>query len=428
MIGNPQARDNTSRPMDGKKRARLPAEEGITDVKPRRKVRKHTRKPDGQPSRPLSAYNFFFKAERLRLLQEMDLRGEETIAREAEDDGLAAFSNADASGGSDMNKQRSTKFHLMGKVIGKRWKESLSAQQRHQYEIAAEEDMKRYRLEMEVYTDTMIRESSIGKKASLAGRGVLGGPHASWLQPNQLQISATASLPLSSAPMEHQFQMTASIRQSLKSNREQNFSSPSQGQGSNAAAGPMPSPLRDSNPSMDFRIASINAQPDQSQERQSSSLGFVEQSEMLITALQEQRAQQAEAQRQSSFLGDLQGLQYALSQQQEQNQVAALLMMASQQRQQQLCLPTHSPSQASINPYLSTLLSQLSNTTSSGGGQHYHTGSSSPQQMDLINLQLLLQQHQQQPSSTAPSGMTLLLQQLEIQRLEQLIQEQKRPP
>lgn len=117
----------------------------------RRKV-KH-KKPENMPSRPLSAYNIFFREERLRWLKE---RKEQQ-----------AFSNSDEQSKDDedtrpiaYNKdlKKEGTFHIMGRAIAARWKK-LSLMERKQYIHSADEDMVRYRREMEEYNDMMVRES-----------------------------------------------------------------------------------------------------------------------------------------------------------------------------------------------------------------------------------------------------------------------------
>ena len=119
------------------------------------KKSKNAKRSDGKPSRPLSAYNCFFKTERVRLLEEISHRGEAAVASEVADasDGGTALS---------AQHQSRTRFQMMGKVIGKRWR-GLSPQQRQQYEKEADDDMKRYRHEVEEYNSKMIRESTINR-------------------------------------------------------------------------------------------------------------------------------------------------------------------------------------------------------------------------------------------------------------------------
>jgi hypothetical protein len=81
------------------------------------------KKPKDMPRRPLSAYNIFFREERRRILEE----------REAGQLG-----------------QVTSLFSTMGKEIARRWKK-LSPEQIVKYADLANQDMERYRREMELY-------------------------------------------------------------------------------------------------------------------------------------------------------------------------------------------------------------------------------------------------------------------------------------
>lgn len=83
-----------------------------------KKSKLNRKKPKDAPRRPLSAYNYFFKDERVRIITE-DLPG--TIG-----------------------------FHNMTKTIGTRWK-ALSEEERASYKERASVDKVRYRNEMDEY-------------------------------------------------------------------------------------------------------------------------------------------------------------------------------------------------------------------------------------------------------------------------------------
>lgn len=87
-------------------------------------IPKKTRKKDkNKPKRPLSAYNIFFKDERIRYLKEQKEQG----PSESKDN-----------------------FLNMSREIGRRWM-NLSSGRRKYYEALAEEAMFRYRLDMDAY-------------------------------------------------------------------------------------------------------------------------------------------------------------------------------------------------------------------------------------------------------------------------------------
>ncbi len=93
------------------------------------KQRKPTK--NEKPSRPLSAYNVFFKEERVKWLAE-----------------------------SSDNTTNQQKFTQLGYEMGQRWKK-LSAAEKLKYEKIAQEDVKRYQKEMEQY-----EQKASPKKAS----------------------------------------------------------------------------------------------------------------------------------------------------------------------------------------------------------------------------------------------------------------------
>ena len=102
------------------------------------KVRR--KKPRDMPKRPLSAYNFFFRHERERWLEESK------VAAETKADG--------------------TLFSTMGKVIASRWRE-LPVHQMKQYQEMAQVDMERYKEEMDYYNTGMSGSKAIPLAAHL---------------------------------------------------------------------------------------------------------------------------------------------------------------------------------------------------------------------------------------------------------------------
>lgn len=128
----------------GNRQADLPvpyADHGATlaDTLVSRKKRKKQRgrRPSDMPARPLSAYNFFFREERVRWLDER-----QKIQH-------------------DSGKEKHTRlFYAMGKELGKRWKD-LNEAERATYHKMANEDASRYRSEMESYNKKVAERSGL---------------------------------------------------------------------------------------------------------------------------------------------------------------------------------------------------------------------------------------------------------------------------
>ncbi len=121
------------------------------DTRDNRTKRRKTVKSNGPPSRPLSAYNFFFREERQRLTEEQKVTA-----------------NTSETPATAYNDKNSSAYREMCKKIGQRWRE-LNAGEKEKYAKIAEDDMKRYRREKEKYNEDMIRSTAVGR-ASLEGR------------------------------------------------------------------------------------------------------------------------------------------------------------------------------------------------------------------------------------------------------------------
>ncbi len=91
---------------------------------------------EGKPKRPLSAYNIFFKEERNRI--------------------LANIPDTDAKETATVSRKRKKRphgkigFECLAKVIGQRW-QALHNDERDLYKEKAQQDMQRYKAEMESY-------------------------------------------------------------------------------------------------------------------------------------------------------------------------------------------------------------------------------------------------------------------------------------
>jgi len=104
------------------------------------------KKPKDKPKRPLSAYNFFFKEEREKILKVVLAEDPSKIQTNPEaDDYLdeAAIGRLKKEGGK-------VSFEEMGKIIGQRWK-NIDPDRLSTYSEMASEDTERYKTEMQAY-------------------------------------------------------------------------------------------------------------------------------------------------------------------------------------------------------------------------------------------------------------------------------------
>jgi len=104
-------------------------------------VKKSKRKPKDKPKRPLSAYNYFFKEERVKILKAV-LEGDGTGATDPEMD-EEMMKKLKKEGGK-------VSFEEMGKLIGQRWKD-ISEERLAHYTSLAQSDTDRYKKEMEAW-------------------------------------------------------------------------------------------------------------------------------------------------------------------------------------------------------------------------------------------------------------------------------------
>jgi hypothetical protein len=117
---------------------------GNMAINTQEKGKKARKKPKDKPKRPLSAYNIFFKEERTRILEELP---ESTPDDDTQTDGV------EGKGGGRKRKKRphgKIGFESLAKVIGKRWQD-LNEEKVLYYKNKAQNDMLRYKKEMEAY-------------------------------------------------------------------------------------------------------------------------------------------------------------------------------------------------------------------------------------------------------------------------------------
>uniref|UniRef100_A0A7S1H549 HMG box domain-containing protein n=1 Tax=Thalassionema nitzschioides TaxID=33649 RepID=A0A7S1H549_9STRA len=127
-------KDSSSLPAKSKEK--LPA----SSKRPTRK------KPKDKPKRPLSAYNFFFKEEREKILKIVLAEDPKTVENEPDSED---FINEEMM---ERLKKEGGKvsFEEMGKLIGQRWK-NIDSDRLSKYSELAAEDTERYKKEMQSY-------------------------------------------------------------------------------------------------------------------------------------------------------------------------------------------------------------------------------------------------------------------------------------
>jgi hypothetical protein len=104
------------------------------------------KKPKDKPKRPLSAYNFFFKEEREKILKVVLAEEPSKVDNDPDSDDFldeAALGRLRKEGGK-------VSFEEMGKIIGQRWK-NIEPDRMNKFSELAAEDTERYKKEMQSY-------------------------------------------------------------------------------------------------------------------------------------------------------------------------------------------------------------------------------------------------------------------------------------
>ena len=136
-------------------------------------VKRPTRKkPKDKPKRPLSAYNFFFKEEREKILK-IVLAEDPSKVKNDED---SPDYISDAMLGRLKKDGGKVSFEEMGKLIGQRWK-GIDPDRLSQYSELAAEDTERYKKEMLTYNgrqEAKMRSEALKPPAWNAGKAAEG--------------------------------------------------------------------------------------------------------------------------------------------------------------------------------------------------------------------------------------------------------------
>lgn len=133
-------------------RASVPPPKGVA----KRKLRR-TKKPQEMPSRPLSAYNLFFREARIDWLAEAD----QIAALEREEELSSANMEPPSNPDGTRKRKKSRLFEKMAKEVGRRWKE-LTPTRKRKYDELAEQDKERYRQDMNLYQEQLVSGSASG--------------------------------------------------------------------------------------------------------------------------------------------------------------------------------------------------------------------------------------------------------------------------
>jgi len=145
--------------------------------KPRSKLpvikRPTKKKPKDKPKRPLSAYNFFFKEEREKIIKVVNAEDPSAVKQDPEDDGCLDEETI----GRLKKEGGKVSFEEMGKIIGQRWK-NIDPDRLQKYSELASEDTERYKGEMQEYNgrqEAKMRSEALKPTASFPSSSA-GGP------------------------------------------------------------------------------------------------------------------------------------------------------------------------------------------------------------------------------------------------------------
>jgi hypothetical protein len=144
-----------------------------TSLPPRQK-RRRNKKPQTYPSRPLSAYNIFFRDERINILEE--LKEDEGASKDLEsssscgekNDTINVGSSADNESTTDNRTNKSASgvgFENLTKLIAGRWRELTGLKHEH-YKKLAKRDKDRYETEVVEYQSEEAKKRKIEQESA----------------------------------------------------------------------------------------------------------------------------------------------------------------------------------------------------------------------------------------------------------------------
>jgi len=170
FFGYPQAKsDIESLPLiDGYRTMKTEVDKS-KEKSPAVSVKRPTKKkPKDKPKRPLSAYNFFFKEEREKILKVVQAKNPEKADNDPESED---YLDEEAVGKLRKEGGR-VSFEEMGKLIGQRWK-NIDPDRLAKYSELASVDTERYKKEMTSYNgrqEAKMRSEALKPQPTFPGR------------------------------------------------------------------------------------------------------------------------------------------------------------------------------------------------------------------------------------------------------------------
>jgi len=138
--------------------------------------RSSRKKAKDKPKRPLSAYNYFFKTERQRILKYLARKTDAEAKTEDTEEEVEEVVSAEQES-KLVTESGKVSFEEMGKLIGRRWK-AISPESLEHYNKLAAQDAERYKKELAEYNDRKekgaIHEAQRNAMMQMHGQGPPG--------------------------------------------------------------------------------------------------------------------------------------------------------------------------------------------------------------------------------------------------------------